>query len=64
MPDPTTREDFAALIRRTGLTVSEPVIDELHTIWPYYERMFERLRNPARGREAEPAHIFRAEGTL
>jgi hypothetical protein len=25
------------------------------------EAMLDRLRNPARGREAEPAHIFRPE---
>lgn len=60
----TSREDFAALIRRTGLTVPEAKIDELYGVWPHYERMFERLRSPARGREAEPAHTFKPEGTL
>ncbi len=64
MPEPTSRADFAALIRRTGLTLTEAQVDDLYTAWPRYEQMFDRLRSTARGREAEPAHIFRAEGTL
>lgn len=56
---PTSRSDFEALIRKAGMDLSPEVVTDLHGAWPHYERMLERLRNPARGREVEPAHIFR-----
>ena len=56
---PTSKTDFEALIRRTGMALSPEVVDDLYSAWPHYERMLEQLRNPARGREVEPAHIFR-----
>jgi hypothetical protein len=63
MPDPTSRADFEALVRRAQLTLTEAQIADLHGAWPHVERMLERIRNPARGREVEPAHTFRPEGT-
>ncbi len=63
MDDPTSRADFEALVRRARLKLSDAQIDDLYSAWPHIERMLDRLRNPARGREAEPAHIFRPEGT-
>lgn len=55
----TTPADFAALIRRAGLTLSEAQTAEIYAGWPYIEQMLDRLRGPSpRPREAEPAHIF------
>jgi hypothetical protein len=62
MSVPTSRADFEALVRRAQLSLTEAQVDDLYSAWPLIERMLERLRNPARGREAEPAHIFRPEG--
>jgi hypothetical protein len=58
----TSRADFEALLRRAQFSLTEAQIDDLYSAWPNIERMLDRLRNPARGREAEPAHIFRPEG--
>ena len=57
----TSRADFEALVRRAQLKLSEAQIADIYSAWPHVERMLERLRNPARGREAEPAHIFKPE---
>jgi hypothetical protein len=55
----TTPADFAALIRRAGLTLTEAQTAEVYAGWPYIEQMLDRLRGPSpRPREAEPAHIF------
>lgn len=59
MSTPTSKTDFEALVRRADLDLSPEVIADLYSAWPHYARMLERLRNPARGREVEPAHIFR-----
>ena len=60
----TTPADFAALIRRAGLTLTEAQTAEVYAGWPYIERMLDRLRGPsARPREAEPAHIFVPQAT-
>ena len=59
MSTPTTQADFEALVRRAGLDLTPEVIADLYSAWPAHARMLERLRNPARGREVEPAHIFR-----
>jgi hypothetical protein len=58
----TSLTDFEALVRRAGLTLSEAQTADLYGAWPHIEAMLERLRSPARGREAEPAHIFVPEG--
>lgn len=59
MSTPTSQADFEALVRRAGLDLTPEVIADLYSAWPHYERFLARLRNPARGREVEPAHIFR-----
>jgi hypothetical protein len=61
MAEKTSLQDFEALVRRTGMTLTPAQIQDLYGTWPLVERMLDRLRNPARGREAEPAHIFRPE---
>jgi hypothetical protein len=53
--------DFEALIRRAGLDLTPAQITELYTGWAYVEPMLERIRVHGRGREAEPALIFRPE---
>lgn len=57
--DPLNQAEFEALVKRAGLALSPEVIADLYSAWPHYERFLARLRNPARGREVEPAHIFR-----
>ena len=42
----TTPADFAALIRRAGLTLTEAQTAEVYAGWPYIERMLDRLRGP------------------
>jgi hypothetical protein len=61
MPPKTSLEDFIVLVRRAGLALTEAQINEIYQGWGYAERMLERIRVPGRGREAEPAHIFRVE---
>ncbi len=61
MPEPTSRADFEALVRRAGLTLTPEQVAELHAGWTYVEPMLARIRAPGRGREAEPALIFRPE---
>jgi len=58
----TTRVDFDALVRRAGLTLTEEQIATFHGAFGYIETMLENIRQPARGREAEPAHTFNPEG--
>lgn len=60
----TSPEDFEALVRRAGLSLSPAEIADLYGAWPHIEAMLERLRSPARGREAEPAHIFVPHGAV
>ena len=52
-----TEADFAALVKRAGLTLSDAQKAELFKAYAYVEVMVERVRTP-RGRAAEPAHIF------
>jgi hypothetical protein len=59
MPQPLSRTEFEALVKRAGLDLTPANIDDLYSAWPHIERFTAMLRNPARGREAEPAHIFR-----
>ena len=62
MQTKTSRADFEALVRRAGLALSEAEMTELYAAWPHMEAMVARIRMPDRGREAEPAHVFKAEG--
>ncbi len=55
------RADFEALVRRAGLDLTPTQIAELYEAWEFVEPMIERVRTAGRGREAEPAVIFRAE---
>ncbi len=57
----TSPADFAALVRRAGLPLTPEQIAEIYQGWDYVEQMIERVRTHGRGREAEPAHIFRPE---
>jgi hypothetical protein len=57
----TSREDFEALVRRAGLSLTPEQISTIYEGWGYVEPMLARVRTHGRGREAEPAHIFRPE---
>jgi hypothetical protein len=50
-------------VKRAGLELTPANIDDLYSAWPHIERFTALLRNPARGREAEPAHLFRPLNT-
>ena len=65
MSSPLNQAAFEALVKRAGLDLTPAEITDMYSAWPHIERFTARLRNPARGREAEPAHLFRplnAEG--
>jgi hypothetical protein len=59
MSQPLSRSEFEVLVKRAGLPLTQANIDALYSAWPHYERFAALVRNPARGREAEPAHIFK-----
>ena len=61
MPARLTHVDFAALVRRAGLDLTDAQLAELYSNWEHVEPMLDRIRAKGRGREAEPALIFRAE---
>lgn len=52
-----SRAELDFLVRRAGLTLTEDQAAELLAIYPKVRAMAERVRQ-ARGREAEPAHVF------
>lgn len=54
-------DDFEALVRRAGLTLTTAQTAEFHSGWAYVEPMLERIRTHGRGREAELALIFRPD---
>jgi len=56
--------DFEALVRRSGMTLTEEQIVEIYTGWGYMELLLNRLHSKGRGREAEPAHVFDPEQRL
>lgn len=62
MPAPKvriTREEFDALVRASGLTLSEEQKSELYAAYGYIEAMAARVRaGGERPRSAEPAIIF------
>ncbi len=57
----TTRTDFEALVRRTGVTLTPAQIETIHEGWGFVEPMLERIRTHGRDRAAEPAHVFRPD---
>lgn len=62
MQPKTSRADFAALVRRAELPLTEAQIDDIHQgAWAHMERMQARVRGTGRDRPAEPAHVFRPE---
>jgi hypothetical protein len=61
MPAKLSQADFEALVRRAGLPLTPAQIAELYGNWALIEPMLERVRAHGRGREAEPALIFRPE---
>jgi hypothetical protein len=63
MPPKTSMADFTALVRRSGLSLTDAQIAEIYQGWGYIERMLERIRVPGRGREAELALTFKPEGS-
>jgi hypothetical protein len=56
-----TLEEFAILVRRTGMKLTDADVAELYGVWGYLEGMLERLRAPAPALEAEPAHVFKPQ---
>ncbi len=61
MPAKLPQEDFNALVRRAGLELTPAQAAGLYATWEQVEPMLERVRAHGRGREAEPALIFRPE---
>lgn len=59
-----SRDDFEALIRRTGLSLSPAEIEHMREGWALVEPMLERIRSHDLDRVAEPAHIFRADADM
>ena len=63
MPAPhpkISRDDFEALVRRSGLPLSESQKSELYGAYGYVEAIAERVRaGGMRPREVEPAVIFK-----
>ncbi|KPL53539.1 hypothetical protein [Prosthecomicrobium hirschii] len=57
MPDPITKEAFAAIVADRGLTLSPERFEEFYALYPLVREIRARLRNP-RGYDAEPASIF------
>ena len=63
MPEPLTQAEFEVLLKRAGLDLPPATVADMYSAWPHIERFTARLRNPARGREAEPSHTFRPLNT-
>ena len=69
MPQPTSEADFAALVRRAGLPLTDAQRATIHAVWPAVQAMLEEIRKPAPGVAAgsaaaacaEPATTFSAE---
>ena len=55
--EPISRERFAALVDRAGVTLTPEQFEELRQGYRFVERMTRSVRRP-RDRAAEPAHIF------
>ena len=62
-PPESDREAFEALVRRSGLTLSDAQKADLLVGYGYIVAMAERVRGHGkRPREAEPAQMFKADG--
>jgi len=63
-PKPTiSRSEFDALVRKSGLPLSEAQKIEYYAAYGYVEAMAERIRAGGnRPREAEPAVVFKPTG--
>lgn len=57
MPEPISKEAFAAIVADRGLTLTPERFEEFFAMYPLVLELRERLRNP-RGYDAEPASIF------
>ncbi|MCX7380401.1 MAG: hypothetical protein NT133_03060 [Alphaproteobacteria bacterium] len=63
MQPKTSRADFEALVRRSGMPLSEAQIADIHAnAWPIMEKLTEMVRAGVRERSAEPSHVFTPEG--
>lgn len=59
VPAPSvSEEEFAVLVRRSGLPLDEAQRRVLHEVYGQFEAMLERNRAAGRTRGAEPAHVF------
>lgn len=59
MPEKLSHDEFAVLVKRAGLRLSAAQLAEMYEAWAQVEPMVQRVRGHDRGREAEPAVIFR-----
>jgi hypothetical protein len=57
MDDIPSREAFAVLVERAGLTLQPEQFEELRHAYRFIARMQRTVRRP-RDRAAEPAHVF------
>ena len=56
-----SRADFAVLVRRAGLVLSEGELDDIYGGWVMVEPLLARIRTHGRERGAEPGHVFRPD---
>ena len=56
----TAREEFEAMLRRAGLSLSPPQVGQLLEGWALVAPMLERIRTSGRDSRAEPCRVFRA----
>ncbi len=57
----TSREDFEAMVRRAGVSLTASQTEHIYEGWGFIEPMLERIRTHGRDRAAEPAHIFQPD---
>lgn len=57
MPEPISKEAFAAIVADRGLVLTPERFEELREAYGFVLQIRERLRNP-RGYDAEPASVF------
>ncbi len=63
-PKPSiTRSEFEALVKRSGLPLTDTQKDEFYGVYGFVEQMATRVRaGGERPREAEPALVFKPAG--
>jgi hypothetical protein len=61
MPPETTEAEFAALVARAGIPLTEAQKAAIHGAWGGIEAMQRLVRSPAPAPEAEPATTFSTE---